>query len=107
MPQDSPHDAVLVAEVNGSVAGFVQVVLRRPPAAQIRKFSASSTRSAAGERSITSGTTRTGIITSASTIIGRSTARENRSKASARLGFFHWFPLSPKGCRREHERQDP
>ena len=31
MPQDSPDAAVLVAEVDGRVAGFVQVLLRRPP----------------------------------------------------------------------------
>jgi ribosomal protein S18 acetylase RimI-like enzyme len=31
MPQDSADAAVLVAEVDGRVAGFVQVLLRRPP----------------------------------------------------------------------------
>lgn len=31
MPQESPDAAVLVAEVDGRVAGFVQVLLRRPP----------------------------------------------------------------------------
>jgi len=31
MPRDSPDAAVLVAEVDGRVAGFVQVLLRRPP----------------------------------------------------------------------------
>jgi GNAT superfamily N-acetyltransferase len=31
LPQDSPDAAVLVAEVAGRVAGFVQVLLRRPP----------------------------------------------------------------------------
>ena len=31
MPQDSPDAAVLVAEVDGRVAGFVQVLLRRAP----------------------------------------------------------------------------
>ena len=31
MPQASPDDAVLVAEVDGRVAGFVQVLVRRPP----------------------------------------------------------------------------
>jgi GNAT superfamily N-acetyltransferase len=31
MPQDSADGAVLVAEVDGRVAGFVQVLLRRPP----------------------------------------------------------------------------
>jgi GNAT superfamily N-acetyltransferase len=31
MPQDSADAAVLVAEVDGRVAGFVEVLLRRPP----------------------------------------------------------------------------
>jgi GNAT superfamily N-acetyltransferase len=31
LPQDSPDAAVLVAEVDGRVAGFVEVLLRRPP----------------------------------------------------------------------------
>jgi ribosomal protein S18 acetylase RimI-like enzyme len=31
LPQDSADAAVLVAEVEGRVAGFVQVLLRRPP----------------------------------------------------------------------------
>jgi hypothetical protein len=31
MPQDSPDTAVFVADVDGRVAGFVQVLLRRPP----------------------------------------------------------------------------
>jgi hypothetical protein len=47
LPQDSPDAAVLVAEVDGRVAGFVEVLLRRSPK-QLRVPGEPSARAAFG-----------------------------------------------------------